>query len=83
MKTFPIFQSGLMSGLEELNDVEIVTFDVVLILAYIYYAPKGDNSNNKALKSIYKRYCEDVIKRHKLPATLKEYVVASTNYIDN
>ena len=72
-----------MSGLEELNDVEIVTFDVVLILAYIYYAPKGDNSNNKALKSIYKRYCEEVIKRHKLPATLKEYVVASTNYIGN
>lgn len=69
--------------LEELNDVEIVTFDVVLLLAYIYYVSKGDNSNNKALKSIYKRYCEDVIKRHKLPVTLKEYVVASTKYIGN
>ena len=69
--------------LEELNDVEVVTFDVVLLLAYIYYASKGDNSNNKALKSIYKRYCEDVIKRHKLPVTLKEYVVASKNYIGN
>ncbi len=41
--------------LEELNDVEVVTFDVVLLLAYIYYASKGDNSNNKALKSIYKK----------------------------
>ncbi len=69
--------------LEELNDVEVVTFDVVLLLAYIYYASKGDNSNNKALKSIYKRYCDDVIKRHKLPVTLKEYVVASTKYIGN
>ena len=69
--------------LEELTDVEIVTFDVVLLLAYIYYASKGDSSNNKALKSIYKRYCEDVIKRHKLPATLKEYVIASINYIGN
>jgi hypothetical protein len=69
--------------LEELNDVEIVTFDVILLLAYIYYASKGDNKNNKALKSLYKRYCEDVIKRHKLPATLKEYVLASKNYIDN
>lgn len=41
-----------------------------------------DSSHNKALKSIYKRYCEDVIRRHKLPATLKEYFLASTGYIN-
>lgn len=29
----------------------------------------------KALKSIYKRYCEDVIKRHKLSANRKKYAV--------
>ena len=73
----------IAEDLEELNDVEIITFDVILLLAYIYYASKGDTSNNRALKSIYKRYCEDVIKRHKLPITLKDYVVASTKYIDN
>lgn len=28
----------IAEDLEELNDVEIVTFDVILLLAYIYYA---------------------------------------------
>ncbi|MCD7832970.1 MAG: hypothetical protein LUH00_03115 [Lachnospiraceae bacterium] len=73
----------IAEDLDALKDVEIVTFDVILLLAYIYYATKEDTSNKKALKSIYKRYCEDVIKRHKLPATLKEYVVASIDYIEN
>lgn len=67
--------------LSELKDVEIITFDVILIVAYIYYVNEGDSSNNKALKSVYKRYCEDVIKRHNLPKTLKDYILASANYL--
>ena len=33
------------------------------------------------LKSIYKRYCADVIKRHGLPKTLNEYIKASLEYL--
>ena len=72
----------IATDLKVLKDVEIITFDVIILLAYIHYMSKGDSSNNKALKSIYKRYCEDVIKRHKLPATLKEYFLASAGYIE-
>ncbi|MDE7210124.1 MAG: hypothetical protein K2O03_01610 [Lachnospiraceae bacterium] len=68
--------------IKALEDVEIITFDIIVLLAYIYYMSRGDSSHNKALKSIYKRYCEDVIKRHKLPVTLKEYFLASTGYIN-
>lgn len=64
-----------------LKDINIIIFDVVILLAYIYHMKQGDTSRNKALKSIYKRYCEDVIKRHKLPGTLREYFEASAQYI--
>lgn len=68
--------------LKVLKDIEIITFDIIVLLAYIYYLDRGDCSNNKALKAIYKRYCEDVIKRHRLPHTLKEYFLASTDYLE-
>lgn len=71
----------IADDLKILKDIEIITFDVIVLLAYVYYMSREDNSNNKALKSIYKRYCEDVIKRHKLPATLREYFLASVGYI--
>ena len=46
-----------------------------------YYAKKSDNSNSKGLKSMYKKYCADVIKRHGLPPTLGEYIKASQDYL--
>ena len=67
--------------LEDLKDVDIITFDIIVLSAYIYYAQKNDNTNGKALKAIYKRYCSDVIKRHELPKTLGEYIIASKEYL--
>ena len=67
--------------LDDLKDVNILTFDIVLLNAYVYYARRNDNSNSKALKAIYKRYCVDVIKRHGLPQTLGEYIRASQIYL--
>lgn len=71
----------IAADLEVLKDIEIITFDIIVLLSYIYYMLREDSSNNKALKSLYKKYCEDVIKRHKLPATLKEYFLASADYL--
>ncbi len=71
----------LSNELIELKDVQVITFDIIVLLAFIYYNSRKDMSHNKALKAIYKRYCEDVIKRHKLPQTLKEYFLACQNYI--
>ncbi|MEH2955216.1 hypothetical protein VV089_19920 [Candidatus Merdisoma sp. JLR.KK011] len=76
-----IMVDQIAKDLDELKQIEIITFDVIVLLAYIYYMSKGDGRHNKGLKSVYKRYCEDVIKRHKLPSTLKEYFLASVNYI--
>lgn len=67
--------------LEDLKNVDIITFDIILLQAYVYYARKNDNSNSKGLKSIYKKYCADVIKRHGLPATLGEYIRACQEYL--
>ncbi len=67
--------------LNDLKDIDIITFDIILLQAYVYYALRNDNSNSKGLKSIYKKYCADVIKRHGLPATLGEYIKASRNYL--
>lgn len=60
--------------LEDLKCIDVITFDVILLTAYVYYAKKGDNTHSKGLKSMYKRYCADVIKRHNLPKTLGEYI---------
>lgn len=67
--------------LEDLKDVDIITFDIILLVAFVYYAKQNDRSNSKGLKSIYKKYCADVIKRHGLPSTLGEYIKASQNYL--
>lgn len=67
--------------LEDLKDVDIITFDIILLSAYVYYAHRNDNSNGKALKSMYKKYCVDVIQRHGLPSTLSEYIRASQEYL--
>lgn len=61
--------------LEDLKQVGIITFDIIVLNAYVYYARMKDNTYTKALKSIYKRYCKDVIKRHGLPLTLGEYIM--------
>lgn len=76
-----IMVDELTSDLKDLEDVQIITFDIIILLAYIYYMSQNDNTKNRALKSVYKKYCEDVIKRHRLPATLKEYFLKSAAYI--
>jgi hypothetical protein len=76
-----IMVDNVAHELEELRDVDIITFDIVVLSAYVYYAKKNDNTKSKALKAIYKRYCADVIKRHHLPKTLGEYIIASQNYL--
>lgn len=67
--------------LEDLKDIDIITFDIVVLSAYVYYAKRNDNTNSKALKAIYKKYCADVIRRHGLPKTLGEYIIASKDYL--
>lgn len=76
-----IMVDNISKELPDLADIEVITFDVILLLAFIYHNSKGDSSKNKALKSIYKRYCDDVIRRHKLPTTLREYIIQSQDYI--
>lgn len=53
----------------------------IILQAFVYYAQQNDNSNSKGLKSIYKKYCADVIKRHGLPSTLSKYIKASQDYL--
>lgn len=76
-----IMVDDIAKDLDELQDIQIITFDVIVLLAFIFYSSQNNTSHNKALKSIYKRYCEDVIKRHKLPPTLGEYFIECQNYI--
>lgn len=67
--------------LEDLKNVDVITFDIILLSAYVYYAKQNDNSNSKGLKAMYKKYGADVIKRHGLPSTLSEYIKASRDYL--
>lgn len=76
-----IMVDNVAYDLEDLKDIDIITFDVILLSAYVYYAKQNDNSNSKGLKSIYKKYCADVIKRHGLPTTLGEYIKAAQDYL--
>lgn len=76
-----IMVDNVAHELDDLKDIDVITFDIIVLLAYIYYARKNDSSNSKGLKSVYKRYCADVIKRHGLPKTLNEYVRASIDYL--
>ena len=74
-----IIVDNVAHELEDLKDIDIITFDIILLSAYVHYAEKNDNSNSKGLKSMYKKYCADVIKRHKLPPTFREYIIAAKN----
>lgn len=76
-----IMVDNIAQDLKELEEIHIITFDIIVLLALVYYNNQGITTNNKALKSIYKKYCEDVIKRHKLPKTLSGYFLASQNYL--
>ena len=76
-----IMFDNVAHDLPDLGNVSIITFDIVLLQAYLYHIDRNDTTNNKALKSIYKRYCQDVIKRHGLPKTLNEYTKCSIPYI--
>lgn len=76
-----IMVDNVARELEDLKGVDIITFDIILLQAYVYYAQQNDNSNSKGLKSIYKKYCADVIKRHRLPATLGEYIRECQDYL--
>lgn len=76
-----IMVDNVAKELEDLKDVDIITFDIIILQAFVYYAQKNDKSNSKGLKSIYKKYCADVIKRHGLPATLSEYIKESQDYL--
>lgn len=71
----------ISSEIEDLKDIVIITFDIILLIAYVSHTRKGDKTKSKALKSIYKEYCEDVIRRHKLPGTLSEYIKANIDYL--
>lgn len=76
-----IMVDNVAHELEDLKDVDIITFDIILLVAFVYYAKQNDKSNNKGLKSVYKKYCADVIKRHGLPPTLGEYIKVSQHYL--
>lgn len=76
-----IMVDNVARELEDLRNVDIITFDIILLQAYVYYAQKNDNSNSKGLKSMYKKYCADVIRRHGLPKTLGEYIKESQDYL--
>lgn len=76
-----IMVDDVARDLEDLKEIDVITYDVIVLLAYLHHNKKGDKEYNKALKSIYKRFCEDVIKRHKLPPKLSEYVIASQDYL--
>lgn len=73
----------IVNIIPDLEDISVITFDVIVLLAYIYHNSGYVTKYNKALKSVYKRYCEDVIKRHKLPPKLSEYFTASMKYISS
>ena len=76
-----IMVDNIAREIKELEDILIITFDIVVLNALLYYNSQGITTHNKALKSIYKKYCEDVIKRHKLPSTLIEYLQQSKKYL--
>ena len=76
-----IMVDNVAEDLEDLKDIHIITFDIIVLTAYVYYAKRQDKTYTKGLKAIYKKHCADVIKRHKLPATLGEYIKASQNYL--
>ena len=71
----------ISKDIPDLHGIDIITLDIVLFIAYLYHNNKNDKSHNKALKSLYKGFCDDVIKRYKLPGTLVEYMRLFNEYI--
>ena len=49
-----IMVDNVAHDLSDLQNVKIITFDIVLLQAYLYYANRNDTTNNKALKAVYK-----------------------------
>lgn len=76
-----IMVDNVAHELEDLENVDIITFDIILLTAYVYYAKQENKTYVKGLKSMYKKYCADVIKRHGLPSTLSKYIEASMDYL--
>ena len=76
-----IMVDNVARELNDLKDIYIITFDIIILQAFVYYVQKNDKSNFKGLKSIYKKHCADVIKRHRLPETLSEYIKESQDYL--
>ena len=69
------------SSISELSSIAVVTFDIIILLSALYHLSKDEKEFCKGLRSIYKRHCEDVIKRHHLPKTLKEFLTECECYI--
>lgn len=58
-----------------LKNVTVITMDSVFLCARLYHNQQGSMAEYKLdLKSMYKKYCSDVIKRKQLPHTLNKYV---------
>ena len=58
-----------------LKGVTIITMDSIFLCARLYHEQKGSIEEHKPhLKSMYKKYCSDVIRRKQLPQTLNKYV---------
>ncbi len=66
----------IANEIEALKDISIITFDIIMVISYLFYMKRHDTSKNKALKAMYKREGEDVVRRHHLPKTLGEYIKA-------
>ena len=66
-----IMVDNVARELEDLKDVDIITFDIIILQAFVYYAQQNDNSNSKGLKSIYKKYCADVMNLRRKPTRLR------------
>ncbi len=73
---------NVVNDMSELQSIKVITFDIIVLIAYIYHNLHGNKGLNKALKSIYKSQCEDVIKRRKLPQTLVMYVEETMKIMD-
>lgn len=76
-----IMVDNVAHELKELENIDVITFDVILLMAYVYHAKRGDTTYAKALKALYKRYGADVIKRHRLPPTLSGYIKECQHYL--
>lgn len=76
-----IMVDNVVHELDILENMDVITFDIILLTAYVYHARRNDTTYGKALKSLYKKYCADVIKRHHLPPTLSGYIMECQNYL--